>query len=81
MVIRIRAEGSGSFQARPDFLSFIRSRPPVGIIKPPIQWIPFLGGGGRIKRATYEADHSAPSSTEVRLSEASMPGLNAAIPA
>jgi hypothetical protein len=47
------------------FLFATASRPALGPIEPPIQWIPRVLSPG-VKRPGREADHSPPSSAEVK---------------
>jgi hypothetical protein len=42
-----------------------RSRPALGPTQPPIQWVPEVLTPG-VKRLDHEADHSLPSSAEVK---------------
>jgi hypothetical protein len=56
---RLRA-GFDSRQGLRIFLSATASRPALGPIQPPVQWVP------AVKRPRREADHSFPSSAEVK---------------
>jgi hypothetical protein len=47
------------------FLFIIASRTALGPIQPPIQWVPGALSLG-VKRQGREADHSSPSSAEVK---------------
>jgi hypothetical protein len=49
------------------FLFATVSRPVLGPTKPPIQWVPGALSPG-VKEQGHEADHSLPSSAEVKLS-------------
>jgi hypothetical protein len=50
-----------------NFLLSKLSRPALGSTQPPIQWVPgALSGGDGVKRPGREADHTPPSSTEVK---------------
>jgi hypothetical protein len=60
--------GSGGFNSRRElgiFLFSTASRLPLGPIQPPIRWVPGALSQG-VKRLEREADHSSPSSTEVK---------------
>jgi hypothetical protein len=60
-VTNLRLEGWGSIPGRGKiFLFSIVSRPALGHTEPPIQWVP------EEKRPGREADHSPPSSAEVK---------------
>jgi len=48
------------------FLFAIASRTALGLIYPPIQWVPGVITT-RVKRAVFEADHSPPYGTEVKI--------------
>jgi hypothetical protein len=52
-------------QERVSFFFTTASRPVLGPTQPPIQWVPWVPCPGK-KRLGREADHSPPSSTEVR---------------
>jgi hypothetical protein len=45
--------------------NFTASRPALGPIQPPIQWVPAVVSPG-VKRPWREADHSPPSNVEVK---------------
>jgi hypothetical protein len=47
------------------FLFATASRPAVGLIQPPMQWVPGALSLG-VKRPGCEADHSPPSNAEVK---------------
>jgi len=47
------------------FLFATVSRPALGTTPPPIQWVPGAPSLG-IKRPEHEADHSSPSSAEIK---------------
>jgi hypothetical protein len=55
----------GSPAAAGIFLFIIMSRPALGPIQPPIPWVPGVLSLG-VKRPGREADHSPPSSAEVK---------------
>jgi hypothetical protein len=57
--------GFESRQGLGNFLFTTASRPGLGPIQPPIQWVPGALSLG-IKRPGHEADHSLPSSVEVK---------------
>jgi hypothetical protein len=63
-VLRGGRPGFGSQQYK-IFLFFTASRPKVGPTQPPIQWVS-RALSPRLKRTGSEADHSPPSSTEVK---------------
>jgi hypothetical protein len=66
-LIGLQAERSGfdSRQGEEIFLFSTASRPALGPTQPPIQWVP--GGlSVGVKRLGREADHSHPSSAEVK---------------
>jgi hypothetical protein len=58
-------QGFRSRQGLVIFLFITVSRPAVGSIQPPIQWVPVSLSLG-VKRSGREADHSPPSSAEVK---------------
>jgi hypothetical protein len=57
--------GFDSWQGMGIFLFTTVSRPALGPTQPPIQWVPGVLSLG-VKRLGREADHSPPSSTEVK---------------
>jgi hypothetical protein len=58
--------GRGSIPSRGKiFLFYVASRPTLGPTQPPIQWVP-RAGFPWIKRPGRKADHSPPSSAEVK---------------
>jgi hypothetical protein len=57
--------GFESWQGLGIFLFTTASRPAVGPTQPPIQWVPGAPSPG-VKRPEPEADHSPPSSAEVK---------------
>jgi hypothetical protein len=54
------------------FLFSTASRPALGSTQPPIQWVQWAFSPG-VKQEEREADHSAPSSAEVKKGEAMTP--------
>jgi hypothetical protein len=54
------------------FLFSIATRPALRPNQPPIQWVPQALSSG-VKRPGHEADHSPPSSAEVKNGEATSP--------
>jgi hypothetical protein len=48
-----------------NFFSSTSSRPALGLIQPPIEWVPGAISPG-VKRSGREGDHSSPTSTEVK---------------
>jgi hypothetical protein len=61
--------GLGSWHLIPDrgkiFLFFTVSRLALGPTQPPFKWVPGALSSG-VKRQRHDADHSSPSSAEVR---------------
>jgi hypothetical protein len=57
--------GFDSWRGLGFFLFTTASRPALGPIQPPIQWVPGALSLG-VKRPVREADHSPPSSAEVK---------------
>jgi hypothetical protein len=47
------------------YLFSMSSRPALGPTQPPIQWVPWTLSPG-VKRPGHEADHSPPTSAEVK---------------
>jgi hypothetical protein len=69
-IVRVLMQGTGKGQnLRPgevkNFLFSTSSRPVLGPIQPPIQWVPGAISRG-IKRPGREADHSPPTSAKVK---------------
>jgi hypothetical protein len=61
-----RPKGRSSSPCRvKNFLFSTSSRPALGSTQPPIQWVPWALFPG-VKRPGYEADHSPPTSAEVK---------------
>jgi hypothetical protein len=58
-------DGRGSIPGRGKIFFFILSRPALGPTQHPIQWVPGALSPG-IKPPELEADHSPPSSVEVK---------------
>jgi hypothetical protein len=71
---RLRAGSSGfdSQQWQEIFLFSTSSRPTMGLTQPPIQWVPWALSP-QVKRQGREADHSPPSSAEVKNGGATPP--------
>jgi hypothetical protein len=65
-------DGRGSILGKIKRLIFTESREALGPTQPPIQWVPWAISPG-VKRPGREADHSPPSSAEVKNSGATSP--------
>jgi hypothetical protein len=63
--LRTGLPGFDSRQGKGIFFNSTASRPALGPVKPPIQWVPGALFPG-VKRQGREADHSPPSSYEVK---------------
>jgi hypothetical protein len=61
---RLRGRGSSPGRVK-NFHFSMSSRPPMGSIQPPIQWVPGALSPG-VKRPGSETDHSPPTSAEVK---------------
>jgi hypothetical protein len=67
--LRARRPGFDSRQRQELFLYSTESKPALGPTEPPIQWVPGTISP-EVKRPGREADHSPPSSTQVKNGEA-----------